>query len=287
MPERVREWGTTALLVTVIVAVAWGVHRANVYLDRRVRAVAATGDVGPLPDGRVVRVAALGFERLVADLFWLRTVYYVGDDVSVQAGYPAARRLVTVVTDIDPYFHTAYVLMNSVLTVLREDRDAAIDLLDKGIHYLPESWRLRFLQGFNHFMYRQDYARAADLMREASERGGPDYLPLLATRLYTEAGNPDTALAFVAARLRGESSPEARAALERRFRDIWIVRDLRRIDAAIARFVEVRGTPPGRVGDLVEAGLLPAEPRDPGGGPYEIREGVAASRLDYDPLELH
>jgi hypothetical protein len=123
-------------------------------------------------------------------------------------------------------------------------------------------------------------------MRAAAERGGPQYLPLLASRLYAEAGDPDTALAFVAARLQNEKSPEVRSALERRFRDIWIVRDLGRIDRAIARFVESHRAPPERVRDLVVAGLLPEEPRDPDGGRYEIRDAVAVSRLEYDPLEL-
>jgi hypothetical protein len=286
MSLRLRDWSVTALLLAAIASVAWGVHRADVYLDARSRTLAATGDVGPLPDGRVVRVLSLGFERLAADLFWLRTVYYVGDETSMNAGYPAAARLANLVTDIDPEFNTAYVLMNSVLTVLRPEAEAAIALLDKGILHLPDRWRLRFLQGFNHFMYRSDYARAAELMREAAERGGPQYIPLLTTRLYAEAGDPDTALAFVAARLQNEQSPEARSALERRFRDIWVVRDLGRIDRAIAHFVESHGAPPERVRDLVAAGLLPEEPRDPDGGRYEIRDAAAASRIDYDPLEL-
>jgi hypothetical protein len=286
MSLRLREWGVTALLVVAISALAWGVHRADTYLDAHTRTREATGDVGALPDGRVVRVLALGFERLVADLFWLRTVYYVGDETSMEAGYPAAARLANLVTDIDPEFNTAYVLMNSVLTVLRPEADAAIALLDKGILHLPDRWRLHFLQGFNHFMYRADYAKAAEFMRSAAERGGPRYLPLLASRLYAEAGDPETALAFVAARLHNEESPEAREALERRFRDIWIVRDLGRIDRAIARFVESHGEPPERVRDLVVAGLLPEEPRDPEGGRYEIRGAAAVSRLEYDPLEL-
>jgi hypothetical protein len=268
MSLRLREWGVTALLVVAISALAWGVHRADTYLDAHTRTREATGDVGALPDGRVVRVLALGFERLVADLFWLRTVCYVGDETSMEAGYPAAARLANLVT------------------VLRPEADAAIALLDKGILHLPDRWRLHFLQGFNHFMYRADYAKAAEFMRSAAERGGPRYLPLLASRLYAEAGDPETALAFVAARLHNEESPEAREALERRFRDIWIVRDLGRIDRAIARFVESHGEPPERVRDLVVAGLLPEEPRDPEGGRYEIRGAAAVSRLEYDPLEL-
>jgi tetratricopeptide (TPR) repeat protein len=287
MSVRTREWGIQLLIVASIALVATGVHRANLSLESHAGSSEASGDIGALPNGKVVRVASLGFERLVADLFWLRTVYYLGDEASHEAGYPAAARLAELVTDVDPYFHTAYVLMNSVLTALRAEPEAAIGLLDKGIEHLPESWRLYFLQGFNHFMYEHDYARAAGLMRRAAERGGPDYLPLLATRLYNEAGDPETAIAFVRARLEQAETPLVRESLEGRLRDLLIVRDLGRIEAAIARYRELHGPALATIVDLVRTGLLPGIPLDPEGHPYEIRDGAAYSVLHYDPLELH
>ncbi|MFQ5698656.1 MAG: tetratricopeptide repeat protein [Myxococcota bacterium] len=274
-------------LATALLAVGVGVHLFGRALERGDSASPGSVAVGALPDGHVVRIFSLGFERIVADLFWLRAVNYVGDERSASVGYADAGRLATLITDIDPRFKTVYVLMHSVLTSLAHQPKAAIELLDKGIRHLPDSWRLHFLQGYSYFMYEHDWARAAHEMRAAAERGGPSYLPLLAARLYSRAGDPETAIAFVIARLQQEKIPEVRAELEARLRDLEIVADLRRIDAAVARYRAERGAAPERVADLVRAGFLAREPHDPEGGRYSLRDGAAWTDLDYDPLVVH
>ncbi len=274
------------LLVAALVVAGVAIHQTNVSLERFDTEATAPGDVGPLPDGKALRVLSLGFERLVADLFWLRTVHYIGDPASEAAGYPAADRLAELVTDIDPYFTTAYVHMNSVLSTLRDTPDDAIVLLAKGLRYNDWYWRLYFLQGFNYFFGRNDYRNAADHLREATRRGGPRYLPLLVSRLYNEAGSPDTAIAFIEARLRGVESPKVREDLEKRLRDLFIARDLGRINAAIEQFEAARGGPPPDVHSLVREGYLPEEPLDPEGNRYRIRDGRAETVLEHDDLRI-
>jgi tetratricopeptide (TPR) repeat protein len=242
--------------------------------------------VGPLPDGKALRVLALGFDRVLADLFWVRCVYYMGHEDSHKAGYPAANRLAELVTDIDPSFRTVYIVMSGGIAVLKGDPDGAIALLQKGIRHVDD-WKLHFLLGFDYFVEKLDYASAAEQMRIASEKGGPAYLQLLASRLYADAGDPQTAFAFIQARLREEPPGETRVALEERYRDLWITRDLASIDAALSAYQKAHGRAPQRVRELVEAKLLEREPLDPRGGSYSIREGRAATDLEYNPLKMH
>ncbi|MGH7341135.1 MAG: hypothetical protein ACREKH_11645, partial [Candidatus Rokuibacteriota bacterium] len=177
MEERaLRLQGSDLALTLLLVVLALCAHGVNLRLESFERAALPPGHVGPLPDGRALRVLSLGFERVVADAFWLRTVYYIGDEEVHAAGFPDAHRLAALVTDVDPYFTSAYVIMQSVLGVLRHDPDAALALLDKGIEHNPNYWKLHFLAGFTRFFDRQDYARAADHMRRAAELGGPSYL---------------------------------------------------------------------------------------------------------------
>src|SRR5512145_2344466 len=92
---------TGALIVSLFVA-GWASHRTNRFLEARsVEQRESDGEIGPLPDGKTLHVASLGFERVLADLFWIRTLYYVGDDYAARAGYPSAERLAQLVTDID------------------------------------------------------------------------------------------------------------------------------------------------------------------------------------------
>ena len=246
----------------------------------------ASGDVGPLPNGKILRVFSLGFDRVAADLFWIRTVYYMGDEHSTAAGYPAAERLAELVTDIDPTFQTVYIVMGSGLEGLVGDPAAGRRLLEKGIRNLSY-WKLNFLLGFNYFFHEQDYANAAEQMRLAAEQpGSPPYLPLLVTRLYAAAGEPQTAMLLVRARLENSRDVQEREALQERYRDLWIHRDLALIDAAIAQLKAKTGRTPVKVTELLSAGLLAAEPVDPRGGKYEIRDGHAACLVPHEKLKI-
>jgi hypothetical protein len=276
-----------AVLLPLLLVAAWSVNSANHWLESRGASHAEEGRMGPLPDGATLHVLSLGFERLVADLFWIRTVYYVGDEVTSRAGWPDAERLAHLVTDIDPRFDSVYVLMSSVLNGLRHDPDAAIALLEKGAA-VSDYWRIHFLLGFQYFMEKQEYVKGAQCLERAIGLGGPHYLQFLVSRLYSSAGDPTTAMQFIAARLKNEETPAVRAQLEKRYVDLWINRDLAAIDAAIDRYTEKFHRAPKDVRALVDAGLLASLPRDPKGGEYSIlSDGKSGTDLPYEDLKLH
>ena len=275
-----------AMLLPCVLIAGWTVHDTNHRLEARSVEVVPDGEVGVLPDGAVLRVLSLGYERAIADLFWIRTAYYVGDEVASKADWPSAERLANLVTDIDPYFDTAYVVMASVLNGLRKDPDAAIRLLEKGA-VDSNYWRIHFLLGFQYFMEKGDYRTGAKHLERAFALGGPQYLQFLISRLYTHGGEPSTAMQFIAARLQSEETPEIRAQLEKRYRDIWINRDLGLIDAAIEKFHAAKKREPKSIAELVLAGLLADAPRDPKGGAYAITDGRAKTNLDYEVLKLN
>ena len=281
-----RQLRVEILLLAGIAALGAGVWRSNVALEGYTVEQRLSGDVGPLPDGHALRVLSLGFDRLMADLFWIRTLYYIGDERSHKAGYPAASRLAQLVTDIDPYFRTVYAIMPGALDGLARDPAAAVELLEKGIQHV-EYWKLHFYLGFDYFFFFLDFARAAEQMQiAASLPGGPSYLALLASRLYAEAGSPETAMLFIGQRLKNAATPEAREQLEKRYWDLWITRDLARIDAAIEGWAAENAKAPEDVATLVRAGFLDEAPVDPRGGDYRIEAGRAATDLDYEKLEV-
>jgi tetratricopeptide (TPR) repeat protein len=276
-----------AMLLLLALAAVSAVHGTNRWLESRRVEQVADGNVGILPDGNVVRVLSLGFERVVADLFWIRTVDYIGDENSATAGWPGAERLANLVTDVDPHFDSAYVVMASVLNGLRKDPDAAIRLLEKGAA-VSSYWRIHFLLGFQYFMEKQDYVQGARCLERAFALGGPPYLQFLISRLYTSAGDPTTAMQFIALRLKNEETPAVREQLEKRLSDLWINRDLALIDTAVAKYRDAAHAAPKNVQALVDAKLLPALPRDPKGGEYWIdgQTGRAVCGLEYDDLKL-
>jgi hypothetical protein len=274
-------------LLALLCLLGWAIHRTNVALESQIHETRQPGDVGLLPDGRLLRVLSLGFDRFVADLFWLRTVNYIGTESSMKTGYPAAARLAELVTDIDPHFKTAYSVTNVVLTVLSHQPEPAIALLDKGIRHI-DWWKLHFLQGYNYLFETKEYDKAAEQMALAAVKpGAPPYLQFLAARLYAYSGDPDTAMAFVRVRIEHATTEEEREALVRRYRDLWVTRDLRNINAALEAYEKDHGEKPRGVQTLVQAGFLDVEPRDPAGNSYLIQDGVALSSMEYEKLHPH
>lgn len=286
MGSVLRQLRVEILLVAGILALSMGVWRTNQLLEGHSAEQKILGEVGPLPDGHALRVLSLGFDRLLADLFWIRTLYYIGDERSHASGYPAAARLADLVTDIDPYFRTVYAVMPGALSGLARDPDAAVALLEKGIQHV-DYWRLHFYLGFNYFFWYLDFARAAEQMQAAAGLpGGPPYLPLLTARLHAEAGDPETAMLFIRERLAQAATPGEREQLEKRYWDLWITRDLARIDGAIEAFGAENAALPADVAALVRTGLLEEAPLDPRGNRYRIEAGRAATDLVYEKLEV-
>jgi hypothetical protein len=209
----------------------------------------------------------------------------VGDEGASAAKWPAAERLAHLVTDIDPHFDSVYVLMASVLNPLKKDPDAAIRLLEKGTQN-SSYWRIHFLLGFQYFMEKGDYVKGAQCLERAFALGGPHYLQFLISRLYASAGDPNTAMAFIQARLQNEETPAIREQLQQRLFDLWIHRDLTAIDAALAKFRETKRRDAKSVAELVSAGLLASAPRDPKGGEYGVSDGKATTALTYEVMKL-
>jgi hypothetical protein len=285
MVERLKRVRFELFLAASLVMVGWCVNATNHGLEVHPIARPSDGDVGALPDGKTLRVASLGFERLVADLFWIRTVSYVGDEVASDHLWPGAERLAMLVTDIDPHFDSAYVVMASVLNGLRKDPDAALRLLEKGAA-VSSYWRIHFLLGFQYFMEKQDYVRGAQSLQRALDLGGPVYLQFLISRLYSSAGDPTTAMHFIELRLQNEENDQVREQLVTRYSDLWITRDLDAINAAIEKYRAANHGDPKNVRALLDAKLLAELPHDPKGGEYGISDGRASTRIPYELMRL-
>lgn len=284
--SRVRKYLLEASLLLVVGLLSLGAYSVSARIEAESGGSQDGGKLGALPDGRAVRLVSLSLDRLVADLFWVRTVHYVGDERTAQLGYARLDDLANLVTDVDPTFKTVYVVMSGGIAALQGDPDAALGLLEKGIRHV-DYWKLHFLLGTGYFIEKLDYGRAAEQLQLAAQKGGPKYLSLLASRLYANAGDRETALAFIRARLEEERDEGTRKALEKRFWDLWITRDLERIDTAIESFRLSHGRVPADVAELVSTGELQKAPEDPKGGSYSITDGRATTQLHYDPLGLH
>ncbi len=251
------------------------------FVQTRFDAVVGTRD---LAEGRIylrtaseVRRFTPGFDNLMADLYWLRTVQYFGEQraFAPDPHYDLLRPLIDITTGLDPRFELAY---RYGAVFLSEPRPAGagkpaegIEVLQAGARNLPKSWRVRWDLGSFWFVFMRNSKNAADVLIDASRiEGAPFWLESLAGSF-----------------LMGDDRKASRAIWQRQYETGWgAIRDnaihhIEVIDAldardaltaAAARFKEANGRFPRRLSELVDAGLVRAIPVDPSGTPF-----------DYDP----
>lgn len=240
-----------------------------------------------LPPGRYIRPLTLGYNQMAADLIWLKAIQLIGEKEISPEGYDWIYHVLNVVTDLDPKFDYAYQVGGVVLATLGDQFDKSNALLEKGLKENPKVWQIPFYLGFNHFFYLKDYKRAADYMSIASQLpGSPRYVPFLASRLYTQAKDPDTGMKFLSRVYENTRDERIRAEIEVRIKELKVEKDLQILEEAAAKYKEKYGNEPAILDYLVKEGFIQEIPEEPFDGYYyvdpktrEIKSSSSKERL--------
>lgn len=261
-------FAAVALALGVAVAAA-----ARIPLEPAAAAVGRVRDPAWLPRGDQLRVAALGHRLVLADLYWLKLVQYVGENFMAgvdEKHWEALFPLADLVTDLDPRHGYAYQITGSNLAGLAGRYAEADRILVKGMKALPDRWALYFVQATNKFLYEGDFAAAAAYARKAAEVGHRPHLALLAANLSLVANRDDEYAAaeqFLLESLRQVDTPELRSELEQRLVKVRTYQVLSVLERAAAG-LEQAGRPPRTIHELARAAGFSGVPADPSGGTF-------------------
>ncbi len=227
----------------------------------------------------VMKRLVLGFDALVADVYWIRALQHFGGTRRAVGGpqrYELLYPLLTIATGLDPLFNIAYRFGALFLAEAPPGGpgrpDQAIALLERGLEARPDAWRYMQDIGFVHYWWRHDYRAAADWFRRAAEvPGAPWWLQSLAAATLTQGGD------------RRASRTLWQSLLESADDNEWLRRDaairLQQLDAldqidqlarAIQRYRAAGGTAPYLWRDLERMGLVRGIPHDPSGTPLVL-----------------
>ena len=257
-------------------------------LDRRQdRSVVQIEGLAQLPQGEYLKPALLGYHHLGADILWLRLIQVIGKKRNTADEYEWMYHALDVLTTLDPQYAYAYYVGGVTLGDTANRPDLSNRLLEKGVNANPEAWNIPFLLGYNYYFLLGDPAKGAEyIMKAASLPDRPAYLPGLATRMAAEAGSPDTALAFLEARLRETQDPQTREYLANRMKEVIIERDLHLLESAVEAYRTQHRALPATLTDLVAAGTLPSLPQEPFGGDYrlDVKTGSVSSSTHPERL---
>ena len=268
---------TDAAAVAVVLLVLLGAA-LQVARDQAPLAGPVPPRVWSVPPAGLVRRAALSFESVLADFYWIRAVQHYGRTRLSGGGvhdYALLYPLLDVATTLDPRFDAAYRLGALFLAEPPPGGagrpDLAVALLRKGVASVPERWQYLQDIGFVHYWWLQDVEEAARWFRRAAEiPGAPWWLRFLAATTMTEGGDRPGARALW--RLVHDAAGDVwmRGEAARRLVQLDALDALDHYQHAVDRFRERTGRPPGSWQDLVAAGELSDIPVDPTGIAYEL-----------------
>jgi hypothetical protein len=239
-------------------------------------------DASPVAEGRLYawsgqRLKRLlpGFENVLADVYWLRTVQYFG----AQRVYAADKRfdlldpLIDVTVTLDPRLEVAYrygaIFLCEPWPTGKGDPQAGSALLERGVRALPASWRLRQDLGFYRYVFLGDATGGAQVLLDAA--GLPDapfYLESLAGMLLARGGQRSTARQ-VWRRMydQGEAGFIRENALYNLQR-LDALDALDALNAAVERYRERAGRPPAHAQEVLSVGVDRRLLTDPLGVPF-------------------
>lgn len=225
---------------------------------------------------KMVRKAGLGFDGLMACIYWTRAVQYFGHrHYNREHTYNELAPLLEITTALDPHLLPAYQFGASFLAPAPPNGagqpERAVRLMRYGIEHNPDNWRLYYDLGFVYYTELHDFKKAGEVFVEGSQvPNAHPFLKILAANMAEHAQD------FSTARLlwRGayESSQEAiirRNALEH-LRAIQVDEDITNLQNAVTRFLQINGRIPTSLWEVVNAEHWQGLPVDPDGNPYEL-----------------
>jgi tetratricopeptide (TPR) repeat protein len=252
---------------------------ASMIVLRRVDQIRPQGtldDVLYINSPKVVKRMSLGYDGLMACIYWTRAVQYFGNrHFEYSRTYNELAPLLEITTTLDPQLLPAYQFGASFLAPKPPNGagqpDRAIQLMEFGIQHNPDDWHLYYALGFVYYTELKDYAKASRAFDSGSQvSGAHPFMKVLAARMAQHAGDLQTARMLWSATFETSHDPQVRDNALEHLRDLQVDEDVTNLESAVTRFGERTGRLPSSMAELILAEKLPGIPVDPDGNPYKL-----------------
>jgi len=264
-------WVAGACAVFSLAASAFLLQQADALRPR-----ATIEDVLYVSSPKVLKRASLGYNGLLADIYWTRAVQYFGDRHTAHATtYNLLYPLLQITTQLDPQLIAAYEFGASFLAPSPPFGaglpEQAVELMKYGIQNNPNDWKLYYDLGFVYYVNIKDYGKAAEAFgRGAQAPNAHPFMRVLAAQLAQHAGEFDTARMLWTASYQNTTDKQIRQNALEHLRALRVDEDVTRLEQGVTRFGERTGRLPASMSELAYAEGFSRIPLDPDGHPYEL-----------------
>jgi hypothetical protein len=245
-------------------------------IDARMCGEAQTREVLLLRSPSALKKMSLGYNGLLADIYWTRAVQYYGWSVLMRdQKFGLLWPLLDITTTLDPKLLVAYhfgaIFLSQSGTYGAGRTDLAIELVKRGIAANPDRWGLYEDLGFLYYWHLEDYPAAASAYLAGSKTPhAPDWLKIMAARMDQKIGSIETARMLWSEVYESNQNSQVRKLALNTLRGLKAKQDETDLDQLADKYRQRFGRFPSSTAELRDAGLLNGIPVDPEGYAYVL-----------------
>ena len=261
---------TTALTIVFLMLAVIGMQALHEQHALPTLPPGVTGNILYVRSGEFMKRAALSYDSLLADVYWIRAVQHFGGtklSTDPLKQYDLLYPLLDLTTSLDPRFNIAYRFGAIFLAEPPPGGpgrpDQSIALLEKGLKARPGTWELAEDIGFVHYWWLHDYPRAAEWFKRAGAMpGAPNWLAPLAAVTLAQGGNRASSRQLWQEVLSNADADWLRTQARFRLSQLDAMDQIGTLEDVVRTYEQRTGARPRTWTDLVRAGYLRGLPID-------------------------
>jgi tetratricopeptide (TPR) repeat protein len=224
---------------------------------------------------KMLKRMSLGYEGLLADVYWTRAVQYYGGMHHLGGGrYELLWPLLNITTQLDPHIIPAYEYGATFLSADPPNGagtpQKAIQLMEYGISQNPNDWRLYYNLGYIYNDVKEYHSAAEAFERGSRVLNAHPFLKILAAQMAQHGGELQTAQMLWSAVLETTQDKYIRENALWHLRAVKVGLDVTELERLVEVYRSKAGHLPHSFYDMEQAGLLRGIPLDPVGKEYQL-----------------
>jgi hypothetical protein len=263
-----RRFSGSFVLALYLLATAAGFTGLKIRVDRIPRTRIPGSSIIYVPSGKFLKYATFGYSSLAADLIYLWAIQYYST-YEIPDRFTYLDHIFSIIAELDPAYMDPYEVGSLIAGQEAGNIPLALKILDRGLEKNPGAWLFPFEAGNIAQIQLKDYALAREYFAKAMALPGA---PNLIKRLYANATfrtmdyktSWDTWLEIY----NTAKDEQIRKTASNHLYQVKSAIDVGALKDAVAAFKAKYRRLPSALGQLAEAGILAAVPRDMDGQEY-------------------
>jgi hypothetical protein len=243
-------------------------------IDVETRTIAQQEEELLLRSGPLLKKLSLGYDSLLADIYWTRAVQYYGSRVGKEGEkFELLWPLLDITTSLDPKLMVAYrfgaIFLSEPGPMGAGRADLAVELVKRGVAANPDDWRLDSDLGFLYYWHLKNYPEASAAYLDASKKqDAPALMKMMAAEVAAKGNSFSASRAIWTEIFETAQDPSIKKNAFQHLQSLQAQQDLLALDKYAEDYRKKIGRYPASVRELYESGVLSGIPFDPAGIPY-------------------